>query len=93
MLRYCSGLTTWPLSFKMVSFSLRDSGFETLEVRVRDRLGDQDVKIEQHRLHQMGDSGEARQQLNSSQQLCVTNSDTVRKVTLKSLPKCGKVSQ
>ena len=36
-----------------LSSSLRDSGFETLEVRVRDRLGDQDAKIEQHRLHQM----------------------------------------
>jgi len=36
-----------------LSSSLRDSGFETLEVRERDRLGDQDAKIEQHRLHQM----------------------------------------
>jgi hypothetical protein len=37
-----------------LSSSLRDSGFETLEVRVMDRLGDQDAKIEKHRLHQMG---------------------------------------
>ena len=36
-----------------LSSSLRDGGFETLEVRVRDRLGDQEAKIEQHRLHQM----------------------------------------
>ena len=68
MIRCCSGLTAWPLSFKVVSpLSLRESCFGTLEVRVKDGFGDKDAEIEQHRLHQMGDSGEARQQLNSSQ--------------------------
>ena len=76
-----------------LSSSLRESGFETLEVRVKDGFGDKDAKIEQHSLHQMGDSGEARQQSNSSQRLWVTNFDTVRKITVRSLPKCGKVSQ
>uniref|UniRef100_A0A6T8SH78 Uncharacterized protein n=1 Tax=Noctiluca scintillans TaxID=2966 RepID=A0A6T8SH78_NOCSC len=37
-----------------LSSSLTECGYETLEERVMDRLGDQDARIEKQRLHQMG---------------------------------------